>query len=105
MPRLGNADVFFYYREARYQITPQLSGALRWEPAVSTEDDPLGRPVVQAHDVSRIDGALTYPFTAYTQLKLQYSLAKGDFVSDNLHSTLPRNLRFVFKASGKVTEA
>ncbi|MEO5717817.1 MAG: hypothetical protein ABIR29_04515 [Chthoniobacterales bacterium] len=88
VPRLGNADVFSYYLEARYQITPQFSGALRWnQQFYSTEDDPLGRPVVQARDVSRIDGAVTYRFTAYTQLKLQYSFALGDFISDNHHST------------------
>jgi hypothetical protein len=89
VPRLGDADVFSYYVEGRYQITPQLSGALRWNQELfSTEDDPAGKPVAQAHDVSRIDCAVTYRFTAHTQLKLQYSLAKGDFISDDLHSTL-----------------
>ena len=88
VPRLGNADVFSYYVEAQYQIMSQLSGALRWNQELfSTEDDPLGKPVAQAHDISRIDCALTYRFTAYTQLKLQYSLAKGDFVSGDLNST------------------
>lgn len=88
VPRLGNADVFSYYLEARYQITPQLFGALRWnQEFFSSENDPAGRPVATAHDVSRIEGAVAYRFTAYTQLKIQYSLARGDFVSDSLHST------------------
>lgn len=88
VPRLGNADVFAYYLEAKYQITPQLFGALRWnQEFFASEDDPAGRSVANAHDVWRIDGALGYRFTAYTQLKLQYSLARGDFVSDNLHGT------------------
>ncbi len=88
VPRLGNADVLAYFIEAKYQITPQLFGALRWnQEFFVTEDDPAGQPVSRAHDVWRIDGALGYRFTAYTQLKLQYSLARGDFVSDNLHGT------------------
>ena len=88
VPRLGDADVFAYYIEAKYQITPQLFGALRWnQEFFVTEDDPAGRPVAQAHDIWRIDVALGYRFTAYTQLKLQYSLARGDFVSDDLNST------------------
>ncbi|CAN5369933.1 hypothetical protein BH20VER3_BH20VER3_11930 [soil metagenome] len=88
VPRLGNADVFSYYIEAKYQITPQLFGALRWnQEFFVSENDPAGRPVAKGHDVWRIDAALGYRFTAYTQLKLQYSLAHGDFVSDNLNST------------------
>jgi len=88
VPRLGNANVFAYYIEAKYQITPQLFGALRWnQEFFVSEDDPAGQPVATAHDVSRVDAALGYRFTAYTQLKLQYSLARGDFVSDDLHGT------------------
>jgi hypothetical protein len=88
VPRLGDADVFAYYIEAKYQITPQLFGALRWnQEFFASEDDPAGRPVATAHDVWRIESALGYRFTAFTQLKLQYSLARGDFVSDNLNGT------------------
>jgi hypothetical protein len=88
VPRLGNADVFAYYLETKYEITPQLFGALRWnQEFFAGEDDAAGRPVATAHDVWRFDGALGYRFTAYTQLKLQYSLARGDFVSDNLNGT------------------
>ena len=88
VPRLGNADVFAYYIEVKYQITPQLFGALRWnEEFFASEDHPAGQPVATAHDVSRIDAAIGYRFTAYTQLKMQYSLARGDFVSDDLRGT------------------
>jgi len=88
VPRLGNANVFAYYIEAKYQITPQLFGALRWnQEFFASEDDPAGQPVARANDVSRVDAAIGYRFTAYTQLKLQYSLARGDFVSDDLHGT------------------
>ncbi len=88
VPRLGNADMFAYYIEAKYRITPQLFVALRWnQEFFVTEDDPAGRPVSRAHDVLRVDGALGYRFTAYTQLKLQYSLARGDFITDNVNGT------------------
>src|SRR5947207_10160006 len=30
VPRIGNADIFAYYLEAKYKFTPQLFGALRW---------------------------------------------------------------------------
>jgi hypothetical protein len=33
------------------------------------------------HDAWRIDAALGYRFTAHTQLKLQYSLQRGNFSS------------------------
>ncbi len=88
VPRLGDADMFSYYIEAKYRLTPQLFAALRWnQEFFVTEDDPAGLPVSRAHDVTRIDAALGYRFTAYTQLKLQYSLARGDFISDNVNST------------------
>ena len=88
VPRLGNADVFAYYVEAKYQITPQLFGALRWnQEFFASENDPAGQPVATAHDIWRIEAALGYRFTAHTQLKLQYSLAHGDFVSDKLAGT------------------
>ena len=88
VPRLGNAGVFAYYIEARYQITPQLYGGLRWnQEFFATEDHPPGQPVAKAHDISRIDAVAGYRFTPYTQLKLQYSFARGDFVSDKYNGT------------------
>ena len=88
VPRLGNADVFAYYVEAKYKITPQLFAALRWNQELfSSEPDPAGRSVAQAHDVWRIDAAVGYRFTAHSQLKLQYSVTQGDFTSTNTHGT------------------
>ncbi len=88
VPRVGNADIFAYYIEAKYKITPQLFGALRWnEEFFASGTDPAGQTVARPPDVWRIDAALGYRFTAHTQLKLQYSLAHGDFVSDNLDGT------------------
>ena len=66
MPRIGNADVFSYYLEAKYQITPQLFGALRWNQEMFCERRTIaeGEPVAQAHDIWRIEGAVVYRFTA-----------------------------------------
>jgi len=84
IPRLGDADVFAYYIELKYKFTPQLFGALRWnQEFFDSGTDPMGQPISHAHDVSRVDVAVAYRFTAHTQLKLQYSIAKGDFVSDD----------------------
>jgi hypothetical protein len=88
IPRLGQADIFAYYLEAKYKITPQLFGALRWNQEIFFRDeDPTGQPIAKGHDVWRIDAALGYRFTAHSQLKLQYSVARGDFVSQNIGST------------------
>lgn len=88
VPRLGNADIFAYYLEGKYKITPQLFAALRWNQEMFFSGrDQNRQPVAKAHDISRIDAALGYRFTAHTQLKLQYSLAGGDFVSEDLKST------------------
>ncbi len=88
IPQLGNADVFAYYLEMKYKITPQLFGALRWNQELfATGRDAKGQPVARAHDVWRVDTALGYRFTAHSQLKLQYSVARGGFATDNLGST------------------
>ena len=88
IPRLGQADVFAYYIEMKYKLTPQLFAALRWnQEFFDSGNDPMGQPITEAHDVSRVDLAVAYRFTAHTQLKLQYSIARGDFVSDRTGST------------------
>ncbi len=88
IPRLGNADVFAYYVEAKYKFTAQLFGALRWNQEIfDTGRDIFGEPVAKLDDVWRVDAALGYRFTAHSQLKLQYSVARGDFVSDRIGNT------------------
>jgi len=88
VPRVGNADTFAYYVETKYKITPQLFGALRWnQQFFASGRDETGEAVVTPPDLWRIDAALGYRFTAHTQLKLQYSLASGDFLSNNLGNT------------------
>ena len=73
VPRVGNADTFAYYIEAKYKFTPQLFGALRWNQQLfGTVSDGYGHNVHWSEDLGRIDVAVTYRFTPHAQLKLQY---------------------------------
>ena len=47
----------------------------------------MGQPIAHGHNVSRVDAAVAYRFTAHTQLKLQYSVAAGDFGSTKTKGT------------------
>ncbi|MBA3833560.1 MAG: hypothetical protein H0X34_17045 [Chthoniobacterales bacterium] len=111
IPRLGDSDVFAYYLEAKYKLTPQLFGALRWNQEwFASGRDPAGQPVANGHDIWRAEAAFGYRFTEHTQLKLQYSLVHGDFVSENLNGTFLAqftirflNLSFDGKSNNHVT--
>ncbi len=73
VPRVGNADTFAYYIEAKYKFTPQLFGAIRWNQQLfGTISDGYGNNVRWSPDLGRIDIAAAYRFTPHTQLKLQY---------------------------------
>lgn len=73
IPRMGNADTFAYYFEAKYKFTPQFFGALRWNQQLfSSVDNPAGGNVRWGNDLGRIDLAAAYRFTTHTQLKVQY---------------------------------
>jgi hypothetical protein len=87
VPGAGDADVFAYYLEAKYKFAPQLFGALRWNQELfGSGRDATGQPVARPPDIARVDLAAGYRFSAHTQLKLQYSLAHGDFDSNHLGS-------------------
>ena len=74
VPRVGDADTFAYYFEAKYKFTPQLFGALRWNQQLfSNIPDGAGGQVRWSQDLWRIDVAAGYRFTSHIQLKLQYS--------------------------------
>lgn len=78
VPRIGNADTFAYYLEAKYKITPQLFGALRWNQQLFGTiryDD--GR-AQWGNDTWRVDAALGYRFANYLQAKIQYSFTHQD---------------------------
>jgi hypothetical protein len=75
IPTVGNADTTAYYLEAKYKLTPQFFGSLRWnQQFFSTLPDATGSPVTWGRDVSRIDLGAGYRFTLHTQFKLQCSL-------------------------------
>jgi hypothetical protein len=74
VPRVGDADTFAYYFEAKYKFTPQFFGALRWNQQLFDNVDAPGRRSSRwSQDLGRIDIAAGYRFTPHTQLKLQYS--------------------------------
>ena len=74
VPRVGDADTFAYYLEAKYKFTPQLFGALRWNQQLfSNISDGADGQVRWNQNLWRIDVAAGYRFTSHIQLKLQYS--------------------------------
>lgn len=78
IPTVGDADTVAYYAEAKYKITPQLSGALRWNQQLYATIPHRGVPTRWGYDVWRVDLAPSYRFTPHMQLKIQYSLQHGD---------------------------
>ena len=71
---MGDADTFAYYFEAKYKLTPQLFGALRWnQQFFGSVANGSGGTVRWGRDLARVDLAAGYRFTPHTQLKLQYS--------------------------------
>jgi hypothetical protein len=89
VPRIGNADTFSYYVEAKYKITPQLFGALRWNQQLFGTIRDEVRRAKWGNDIWRIDAALGYRFTDYLQGKLQYSFSHQQTLSkgENLFAT------------------
>jgi hypothetical protein len=79
IPLVGNVDTLAYYVEAKYKLTPQFFGALRWNRqvfgTVRDSDDGLVR---WGSNVWRIDVGPSYRFTPHTEFKLQYSLQHDD---------------------------
>lgn len=82
VPGVGDADVFSYYVEAKYKLTPQLALAARWnEQQYGTLADPAGGRIRWGTNVRRLDLGPAYRFTAHIQLKLQYSLQHEEAVA------------------------
>ena len=78
VPRIGNADIFSYYLEAKYKFTPQLFGAARWNQQIYGTVNDGGNQVQWGNDVWRVDASIGYRFTNYLQVKLQYSFTHDD---------------------------
>jgi hypothetical protein len=89
VPRIGNADTFSYYFEAKYKITPQLFGALRWNQQLFGNVRDEDHRAKWGNDIWRIDAALGYRFTDYLQAKLQYSFSRQETLrnGENLLAT------------------
>ncbi len=74
VPRVGEADTFAYYLEAKYKLTTELFTALRWNQQFFDEvPDGYGDRTKWGDDLWRADLAVGYRFNANTQLKTQYS--------------------------------
>ena len=74
VPRVGDADTFAYYFEAKYKFTPQLFGAVRWnQQFFGNIGNARDGDIQWAQDLARVDFAAGYRFTSYPQLKIQYS--------------------------------
>src|SRR5581483_3090952 len=78
VPRIGNADIFAYYLEAKYKITPQLFAAVRWNQELFGDVRDGTERVQWGNDTSRVDLAVGYRFTNYLQTKVQYSFTHQD---------------------------
>jgi hypothetical protein len=85
IPGIGNADTFSYYLEAKYKVTPQLFGALRWNQQLFGTIPDEGRSVTWGNDIWRVDVAVGYRFTDYLQSKLQYSFNQQDTLQKGGH--------------------
>ncbi|HKP04986.1 MAG TPA: hypothetical protein VJU77_16660 [Chthoniobacterales bacterium] len=85
VPRIGNADTFSYYLEAKYKITPQLFGALRWNQQLYGTVRDEDRWTRWGNDIWRIDAALGHRFTDHLQLKIQYSFSRQDSIREGEH--------------------
>jgi hypothetical protein len=74
VPRVGDADTFAYYFEAKYKFTPQWFGAIRWNQQIFADiDNKTGGSTRWSEDLAKIDIAGGYRFTSHAQLKVQYS--------------------------------
>ena len=83
IPRIGDAETFGYFVEAKYKFAPQLFAAIRWNQQFFNEvPNGVGGRVAWAPAISRLETAVTYRFTTHTQLKLQY------YVEDEEHRSL-----------------
>lgn len=88
VPNVGNADTFAYYIEAKYKLTAQLFGALRWNQQVFATIPDEGERLKWGNDLWRVDAALGYRFTPHTQLKLQYSFQSEEHAEHDITSLL-----------------
>ena len=63
VPTVGDADTLAYYIEAKYKITTQFFGAVRWNEQFYGNIAASNRP--WGNDIWRLDAALGYRFTDF----------------------------------------
>lgn len=85
VPGIGNADTFSYYLEAKYKITSQLFGALRWNQQLFGTVRDEDSWTKWGNDIWRVDAALGYRFTDFLQAKLQYSFSRQETLREGEH--------------------
>ncbi len=78
IPGIGDGDTIAGYAEVRYKFTPQFSGAVRWGRQFYGLISNAGEFVRWGRETSRIDLAPAFRFSSHLQLKLHYSLQRGD---------------------------
>lgn len=78
IPLVGDADTLAYYIEAKYKFSPHWFGALRWNEQLFGLIEDRGRRREWGRQVWRVDIAPGYRFTPHMQMKVQYSLQRGD---------------------------
>jgi hypothetical protein len=82
VPRIGNADTLAYYLEAKYKITPQLFGALRWNQQLFGTIRHEDHRAKWGNDIWRIDAALGYRFTDLSELAFYFFENRQNHPSD-----------------------
>jgi hypothetical protein len=78
VPTVGDADTLSYYIEAKYKVTTQFFGAVRWNEQFYGNVPAGGSQQPWGNDIWRVDAALGYRFTDYLQTKIQYSFSHQD---------------------------
>ena len=73
VPNAGNADTFSWYLESKYQITPQLFAAARWNQQVYNQINTATGPQNWDNDEMRLDLGLGYKWSKNFLTKIQYS--------------------------------
>ena len=79
IPRIGDADVYASYVEAKYKFTPRFFGALRLgKQNFGTLTAPDGARFRWGRDTWKVETAGTFRVSTQLQLKIQYSLQHED---------------------------
>jgi hypothetical protein len=88
IPRVGHGDTFAYFLEAKYKIAPQWFVAVRWNQQFFS--DVMIAPGVEvpwSPNIWRVEAAIAFRPTEYTQIKLQYYVQEEERVVDPVKHT------------------